>query len=65
MTTTQTYPIVCHVCGNEFDHESQFMSCGQSRVMPDGSVRLVVTCNIEYPNRHTGDEIRASWLANR
>ena len=51
-----TYPCICHVCGNEFDRESQVMA-GPTLKGSDGRERLMYAC----PGKHTREEIRAAW----
>jgi hypothetical protein len=63
MFTKRNYKCYCHVCGREFEHESEFFATNTIKVMPDGTERLVCTCNVNPPyNTHTQEEIRASWL---
>jgi hypothetical protein len=64
MTAMKLYPIKCHVCGNEFDHEAEFLSVQASTRGENGEVRLVGTCNFDKsPPQHTTDEIKASYNA--
>jgi hypothetical protein len=55
----KVYKCVCRVCGALHDYEASFLSVDYSRVMSDGSTRLVVNC----PGVHTRDEIVAAWEA--
>jgi len=53
-----TYPCICHVCGNEFDVESRIMA-GPTMKGSDGRERLMHAC---LNKKHTREEIRAAWL---
>lgn len=56
--TSKTYPIRCHVCGDEFDLEAEFLSGLPSTA--DG--RLLGTCNMRDHTTHTRAEIKASYF---
>ena len=59
----KTYHCICHVCGRQFDHQSEFLSAGSKAV--DGRSLAVLTC-IDPATRqtvHSQQEIRESWNA--
>jgi len=61
MFTTKEYPCVCRVCGREHVVRADFLSASNSRIMPDGSERLVVNC--DGSNKHSVEAVRAAWAA--
>ncbi len=61
MFTKRIYKCVCHVCGDYFDHESEFFSTGASKDCLDGINRAVITCNVSFPNKHPQEEIQDSF----